>query len=159
VRVSFELDEPPARAQRMFERDITPSLSKGSAFRLAEERPGALVFSDGAVDFNRVFDPRRVVEGESPPRRRSAQTPAPPPERPRPRTMGIVAPNVEHRQPWLYATLRRASARTLTVSFQEAGAGRTRVTIEGRAERRIREALSRLGSPGHWPEGAEPLRG
>ena len=157
VRVSFAMSVAPARAQAMFERDIVPSLYENSAYRLAEDAPGRLVFSDGASDFNRVFDPRRVVEGESPPRRRSQSGPAPPPERPRPRMLGVVAPNVEHRQPWLYTTLRRASSRRLVVSFEQAGEGETRVSIEGKAERRLRDALSRLGAPGHWPD--VPARG
>jgi hypothetical protein len=155
IRASFAMDVPPARAQAMFERDIVPSLYRNSPYRLAGDRPGELVFSDGAVDFNRVFDPRRVVEGENPPRRRAANRPAPPPERPRPRLMGVVAPNVEHRQPWLYASLRRASSRKLVVRFEPAGEGGTRVSIEGKAERRLRDALSRLGSPGSWPEASE----
>ncbi len=150
------MDVAPARAQALFERDIVPSLCRSSAYRLAEDGPGELVFTDGAADFNRVFDPRRVVEGENAPRR-AAGRPAPAPERPRPRLMGVLAPNVEHRQPWLYASLRRASSRKLVVRFEQVGEGITRVSIEGRTERRLRSALSRLGAPGHWPE--QPGRG
>lgn len=72
--------------------------------------------------------------------------------------MGVIAPNVEHRQPWLYAGLRRISSRKLAVTF-DAEEGRTRVRIEGSAARRIRDALVRLGCPGQWPETAEALRG
>ncbi len=157
LSTSFTIDVPPARAQAMFERDILPSLQKGSAFRLAAEHPGVLVFSDGAADFNRVFDPQRVVEGENPSRRRSMKGPAPPPEPPRPRVMGMVAPNVEHRQPWLYAALRRISSRTITVRFEQigedAGSG-TRVVIDGKADKRLTNALGALGAPGQWPETA-----
>ncbi len=151
IRHSFEIDAAPDDAQRLFERDILPSLYKGSAFRLAEERPGLIVLSDGVVDVNRPFDPRKVA-GAGPVRRRTGEQPRPP-ERPRPRMMGVIAPNVEHRQPWLYAGLRRFSSRKLTLTF-DAEEGRTRVRIVGSAERRVRDALTRLGRPGQWPETA-----
>lgn len=138
----------------LFERDILPSLYKGSAFRLAEERPGVFVLSDGAVDVNRVFDPRKVVLGDAKPRKGRGEHPAMPPlERPRPRVMGVLSPNVEHRQPWLYASLRRIGSRRLTVTFSAAQDVGTEVRIEGRADRRVRNALRRLGAPGAWPKG------
>jgi hypothetical protein len=149
VRHSFEIEAMPEEAQAMFVRDILPSLYKGSAFRLCDEQPGLLVFSDGVVDVNRRFDPRRAANAGPPPRRPGEQQPRPDP--PRPRMLGVVlAPNVEHRQPWLYASLRRLSSRKLTVRF-DAEEGRTRVRISGSAERRVRHALSRLGRPGQWP--------
>jgi hypothetical protein len=151
VRHSFEIDLAVGDAQGLFERDILPSLYKGSAFRLVEEEPGLLVLSDGVVDVNRRFDARRAA-GAGPVRRRSGE-PEPRPEPPRPRIMGMIAPNVEHRQPWLYAGLRRLSSRKLTISFN-AEEGRTRVRIVGSAERRVRDALRRLGRPGQWPETA-----
>lgn len=154
VRHSFEIDLLPPEAQDLFERDILPSLYRGSAFRLAEERAGVLILSDGLVDVNRVFDPRRAAGAGPPPRRREPLgPPATERPRPRPRMMGVIAPNVEHRQPWLYAGLRRLSSRKLTVTFS-AEEGRTRVRIAGSAERRVRDALSRLGEPGGWPERA-----
>ena len=152
LRHSFEIDASPEEAQDLFERDILPSLFRGSAFRIAEELPGVLLLSDGLVDVDRPFDARRAA-GAGPIPRRSEQEPAPP-ERPRPRLMGVVAPNVEHRQPWLYANLRRLSSRTLKISFQ-AEEGRTRVRIAGSADRNVRHALTRLGTPGHWPQSAE----
>ncbi len=154
LRHAFTIDAPPDRAQTLFERDILPSLYKGSTFRLAEERPGVLVLSDGAIDVDRVFDPRKVVLGDAKPRKgRASPAIAPPLERPRPRMMGVISPNVEHRQPWLYASLRRISSRRITVEFRPRGAG-TEVTIDGKADRRVRDALTRLGEPGRWPERA-----
>ncbi|HXD54759.1 MAG TPA: hypothetical protein VN618_08405 [Solirubrobacteraceae bacterium] len=165
IRHSFTIGEPPAEAQEMFVRDILPSLYKGTAYRLTDERPGRLVFSDGAVDVNRVFDARRVAVGEDTGRRRLGEpaAPLPPPgERPRPRVAGIVAPNVEHRQPWLYASLRGAMSRRVTVRFEaEAAAAKSRtwVEIRGSAPRPVRDALSRLGEPGEWPETADRPHG
>ena len=151
VRHSFAMDMPPARAQELFERDILPPLYKGSAFRLAEERAGELVLSDGLVDVNRRFDPRRAAGAGPPPRRPDG--PPPRPEHPRPRMMGVLSPNVEHRQPWLYAGLRRLSSRRLTVRFSPEE-GITTVRISGSAERRLRDALARLGEAGQWPRTA-----
>ena len=158
LRHSFRVSEPPQRAQDLFVRDILPNLYKGSFYRLAEEKPGLLVFSDGAVDVNRVFDPRRVAVGEETGRRRLGEPAAPPPppprERPRPRMMGVVAPNVEHRQPWLYASLRGAVSRRIVVRFSAEEAA-TRVDLSGSAPRELRDALKRLGEPGQWPESAD----
>lgn len=144
-------------------RDILPSLYRGTAYRLTDERPGLLVFSDGAVDVNRVFDAKRVAVGEDTGRRRLGEptAPGPPPdERPRPRMAGIVAPNVEHRRPWLYASLRGAVSRRITVSFEAEAAGSlTRVEIRGSAPRAVRGPLSRLGDPGEWPETADRPHG
>ncbi len=152
VRHSFEIEGTPLEAQDLFERDILPSLFRGSPFRIAGEEPGVLLLSDGLVDVDRPFDPRRAAGAGPIPRREDE--PQAPPERPRPRLMGVVSPNVEHRQPWLYANLRRLSSRTLKISFR-AEEGRTRVRIEGSAERGVRDALNRLGTPGQWPQSAE----
>ncbi len=54
----------------------------------------------------------------------------------------------------LYSFLRRALSRRIKVSFQPDGAG-TVVALNGGAGRNIRDALDRLGQPGHWPEGRE----
>jgi len=152
VSHTFTVPAPPERAQDMFVRDILPSLYRGSSYRLAEERPGLLVFSDGAVDVNRVFDARRVAVGEETGRRRLGEPASPPPPA-RPRIAGIVAPNVEHRQPWLYAGLRSAVSRRISVAFT-AHETSTRVALSGSAPRALRDALRRLGEPGQWPEAA-----
>ncbi len=152
---SFTLSAAPARAQDLFVRDILPSLYRSSAYRLTEERPGLLVFSDGAVDVDRVFDARRVAVGEETGRRRLGEPAVSPPsshEQARPRMAGIVAPNVEHRRPWFYASLRGAVSRRISVSFS-AEAAATRVELTGSAPRALRNALRRLGEPGRWPEG------
>jgi hypothetical protein len=145
VRHSFEIDLQPSDAQRLFLRDILPSIYKGSAFRLADEHPGLIVLRDGVIDPNQTFDTRRAA-GAGPPK----------PEhdgdaQPRRRRSGILAPNVEHRQPWLYTALRRLTSRNLTIHF-DAQEGRTRVRIAGSADGRLRDALARLGSSGQWPE-------
>ena len=158
LRHSFRIESPPQRAQDAFVRDILPSLYKGSFYRLAEEKPGLLVFSDGDIDINRVFDPRRVAVGEETGRQRLGEPPAPPPPRerprPRPRMMGVIAPNVEHRQPWLYASLRGAVSRRIVVRFSAENSA-TRVDLSGSAPRELRDALKRLGNPGQWPETAD----
>jgi hypothetical protein len=56
-----------------------------------------------------------------------------------------------------YARLRRLFARRIEVEFAPEGAG-TRVSLRGKAERDICAALSKLGSPGQWPENRERLR-
>ena len=54
------------------------------------------------------------------------------------------------------ALLRRLTARRIAVAFSAELAGTT-VSISGRAERDIRDAIERLGQSGHWPAIARPL--
>jgi hypothetical protein len=49
-----------------------------------------------------------------------------------------------------YAMLRKLTAHLITVAFSAELTGTT-VSVSGHAERDIREAISRLGGPGHWP--------
>jgi hypothetical protein len=52
-----------------------------------------------------------------------------------------------------YAGLRRLTARRIKIDFAATPTGTT-VTITGHAQREIRDALDRLGEPGHWPNAA-----
>jgi len=52
-----------------------------------------------------------------------------------------------------YYALRRDLARRITVGFGAEATG-THVSITGHAEREIRDAIDKLGTPGHWPETA-----
>jgi hypothetical protein len=53
-------------------------------------------------------------------------------------------------------TLRRLTGHRITVAFSAEMTGTT-VAVSGHAERRIRDAICRLGQPGHWPAGAPAL--
>jgi hypothetical protein len=49
-----------------------------------------------------------------------------------------------------YVLLRRITAHRLRVSFEQRRAG-THITIRGGATPEVRQAINRLGEPGHWP--------
>jgi hypothetical protein len=64
---------------------------------------------------------------------------------------GIVDPMVDRRDGLMFSVLRRATASWISVDFEPGGDG-TRVTISGCAARDLRDAVDRLGQPGHWPD-------
>ena len=49
-----------------------------------------------------------------------------------------------------YGALRELLARRIKFELSPDGVGKL-VRIHGEAERRLREAIERLGTPGHWP--------
>jgi hypothetical protein len=138
---SFSIEKPPDVAQAMFVRDIAPELARARDFQIAEERPGQLIFSDGAAP--RV-DAESAVEGEPQG-----------PEDPWMATDAAGVPSdryvrrgtVSHDLPGLFA-------RHIHVDFGPQGSG-TLVRVHGRLEHDVCRALELLGTPQHWPEIAD----
>ena len=152
VNASFTMDMPPEQAQAMFVRDLLPDLHKDGGFVLYEERPGRLELSKGVVEDS----PHSLAELSDPdvaghpeeveePELKRAEPGAP--------TVAFQdAPGGRRGAPGppVYSDVRRWISRRLDIEFAPEGTG-TRVTLKGHAERDVRDALGRLGSPGHWP--------
>ncbi len=157
---SFTMGVAPAQAEAMFVRDIAPELHRDRGFSLERQAPGRLVFSDGVVDPGQVFDAEEAATEETDADARSADAPslvadseAPPTTKAatlRP-SRGANMPVAKSR---FYGALRRLTGRQINVDFEAEPTG-TRVTLSGSAQRDIRDALSRLGQPGHWPATAD----
>jgi hypothetical protein len=157
IENSFEMDVPPEQAQAMFVRDIAPDLAKDGGFQPAHEKPGLLLYSDALGNFGAEFDPEEVADpdvvGHEEEDDEPEVTAAEESHEIRLGAIGIE-PNVQYRDPTLYAALRRLTARHVKVQFEAEGGG-TRVTISGSAEHDIRRGLDELGTQGHWPETAD----
>jgi hypothetical protein len=146
----------PERAQAMFVRDIAPDLHGDAGLVLLEERPGRLEFSAGVAAAARPFDISEVVdpdvvghpEEDDEPDVTVARSPGPATIFP------FGAGRLGRRSAPVYSLLRRWSAPGLKVDFVPAADG-TLVELSGSTERTVRDALGRLGSPGHWPATAE----
>jgi hypothetical protein len=142
---SFRMDKPPDVAQTMFIRDIAPEMARDRGFLETRERPGELVFSDGAA-------PGRDVGGEieeSTEERIDLGTPDAP--------LGgdLSDPGSQTMNAWFGADdLPDLLARHIHVEFTADGTG-TQVRVRGHVERDIGHALERLGTPQHWPETAD----
>jgi hypothetical protein len=131
---TFHMDYPPEQAQALFLRDVGPALAADAEFLLQHEHPGELLFSEGdlglppgPLDEGLPFGNREIDAAEfsaSPARYRG------PPD-------GI----------------ERAFAAHIKVEFT-AEAGGTLVEVKGHAERKLRDAMEKLGTAGHWPETA-----
>jgi hypothetical protein len=128
----FQMPYPPEKAQALFVRDVAPAFAQAGEFVLNKEERGELHFSEGDV-----------VTG-----------PAQPGEEPLFGEAELETPGVPARAQELSTGLGRGFARHIKVEFTPDGDG-TRVEIEGHAEHDVRDAIDRLGTPGHWPETAE----
>jgi hypothetical protein len=152
VNASFTMDVPPEQAQAMFVRDLLPDLHKDAGFILYEERPGRLELSKGVVEdsahsLTELADPDVVhhpEEIEEPELKRAE------PRAPADAFQSAPGGREGPPGPPVYSEVRRWISRRLDVEFAPEGTG-TRVTLKGHAERDVRDALGRLGSPGHWP--------
>ena len=142
---TFHMDYPPEQAQVLFLRDVGPAFAQDGEFLLQHEKPGELRFSEGDVaasptrpDEPPLFSERdieRVVEEGA-------------------------EDSIEHggggipmRALGGPTGLSRGFARHIKVEFTADGEG-THVVITGHAEHDLRDAIDRLGTPGHWPETA-----
>jgi hypothetical protein len=141
IDYSFSIDKPPDVAQAMFVRDIAPELARDRDFQIARERPGHLIFSDGAVP--RV-DMEAPLEGEPEPR----EDPWLPTD-----AAGVASdPYVERET--VTDDLPEMLPRHIHVDFSTEGTG-TLVRVHGHIERDVCHALELLGTPQHWPEIAD----
>ena len=126
---AFEMQYPPEKAQELFVRDVAPAFGEAGQFVLDKQEPGELHFSEGDVGAG-------AASSEEPPLFGTADL----------ETRGVPARAQE------FSTgLSRAFAAHIKVEFTPEG-DRTRVEIKGHAEHEIRDAIDRLGTPGHWPE-------
>jgi hypothetical protein len=131
---TFHMDYPPEQAQALFLRDVGPAFAHDAEFLLQHEQPGELLFSEGDLGLP-----------------------------PGPLDEGLPFGNKEIDAAELTASLSRnrgrpdglarAFAAHIKVEFTTEGEG-TRVELKGHAEHDLREAIDRLGTPGHWPETA-----
>jgi hypothetical protein len=121
---SFHMDEAPAQAQQRFEEEIGWELHRDEGFAAIRESPGEIEYSDGRVD--------EVADEQDFPTEGSGRIG---------RIGGIPAAE---------AGLRELLARRIKVELTPDGSG-TLVHIHGHAEGRLRDAIERLGTPGHWP--------
>ena len=155
----------------MFLRDIWPELAKDGEFRLYSEAPGVLRFVQGLPgsesSLEDLADPDVVghpEENDEPAVTRAVEgdelgvTPEP-----QDAAMGAGfthATGLTARgtatagdDALFFSGFAHLLGRRIKITFSPASEG-TRVEIKGRAEKRLAQALDRLGSPGHWPETA-----
>jgi hypothetical protein len=128
----FQMQYPPEKAQELFVRDVAPAFAQAGAFVLYQEQPGELHFSEGDVATG-------AAQPSEPPLFGAADL----------ETRGVP---LRAQEP--STGLSRGFARHIKVEFTPDGDG-TRVEIKGHAEHDVRDAIDRLGTPGHWPETAE----
>jgi hypothetical protein len=126
---TFAMQYPPEKAQELFVRDVVPAFAEAGEFVLEREAPGELHFSEGDV---------ATGAGE-------------PDEPPLFSEQDLETAGVPLRAQELSTHLSRGFARHIKVEFTPDGEG-TRVEIKGHAEHDVRDAIDRLGTPGHWPE-------
>jgi hypothetical protein len=126
---SFHMEEAPEQAQQRFEDELGWELHRDGGFAAVKEKPGEIDYSDGVVDD--VSDEDAFPGG------------------PLARSGGLVG----HGGPSsaAYGGLRELLARRIKVELTPDGSG-TLVHIHGHAEGPLRDAIQRLGTPGHWPE-------
>jgi hypothetical protein len=130
IERSFHMDYAPDQAQALFLRDVGPAFAQDAEFLLQHEKPGELRFSEGDLPAGpgpsdeTPMLSEQVIEAASPRRYQGPST-------------GIS----------------RAFAAHIKVEFTPEGDG-THVEITGHAEHELRDAIDRLGTPGHWPETA-----
>jgi len=132
---TFHMDYPPAEAQALFLRDVGPALAADAEFLLQHEQPGELLFSEGELG----LPPGPLEEGL-------------------PFGEKEIDAAASSAFPHRYIGggsdgLARAFAAHLKVEFTADGGG-TLVEVKGHAEHELRDAINRLGTPGHWPETA-----
>ncbi len=126
---TFHMDHPPDQAQALFLRDVGPAFAQDAEFLLQHEQPGELLFSEGdlglppgPLDEGLPFGNREIHAAET-----STAT----------RRFGGGPDG-----------LARAFAAHIKVEFTPDGEG-TRVELKGHAEHSLRQAIDRLGTPGH----------
>jgi hypothetical protein len=152
VKGNFTMEVAPEQAQAMFVRDIAPDLAKDAELALFKERPGSLEFVPRVDAGNQDFDPVAIAdpdvvghgeEDEEPDVRRQGSRAE--------STIFTTAPGrVVGNRASVFSELRRWGGPRLTVRFAPAADG-TVVTLKGSIDRDVRDALARLGTPGHWP--------
>lgn len=123
------MQEAPEQAQQRFEEELGWELHRDEGFVAVREQPGEIDYSDGVIDER--ADEQALPDG------------------PLTASGGLVG----HRGPTIsaYAGLRELLAHRIKVELTADGEG-TLVRIHGHAEGRLRDAIERLGTPGHWPE-------
>jgi hypothetical protein len=129
---TFHMDYPPEQAQALFLRDVGPALAQDAEFVLQHEHPGELLFSEGDLG----LPPGPLDEGLPFGNKELASA-------------DVAAAGFGH-----LGTpdgLARAFAAHIKVEFTADGQG-TQVEIKGHAEHKLRDAIDRLGTTGHWPE-------
>jgi hypothetical protein len=119
----------------MFVRDIAPELARDRDFKIAHERPGQLIFSDG-------FGPGSGVDPKFEESSQKWEDPA----RPNAAFGGGVM-QISEDLPAMFP-------RHIQVDFSAEVTG-TRVRVHGHVERDVRHGLELLGTPQHWPEIAD----
>ncbi len=131
---TFHMDYPPEEAQALFLRDVGPALAADAEFLLQHEHPGELLFSEGdlglspgPLDEGLPFGNREIDAAE------------------------FSASRARYRGP--PDGLARAFAAHIKVEFTADGEG-TLVEVKGHTERKLRDAMEKLGTAGHWPETA-----
>jgi hypothetical protein len=152
VNSSFTMSVAPEQAQAMFVRDIAPDLHKDAELTLLEERPGALEFEPVSVSGAQAFDMVEAADPDVVGHEEEDEEPAV--TRAQSSSSSTIFPygfgRAGRRNAPVYSLLRRWTSRRLKVRFA-LGADGTLVTLTGSVERRLRDALGRLGTPGHWP--------
>lgn len=143
---TFSVDKPPDVAQAMFVRDIAPELARDRDFQVTRERPGALIFSDGAPHDS--DEASSEVEESAQQREDLGSVDAPVGGAlSNALTQNINASLIPDDLPGLLA-------RHIHVDFT-AAAGGTSVRVHGHLERDVCHGLELLGTPQHWPEIAD----
>jgi hypothetical protein len=140
------VDEPPDVAQAMFVRDIAPELARDRDFQVTRERPGELIFSDGAPpgsdeEGSEIDESAQQEEDLASVDARMGG------DLIGPLTQNINASVVGDDLPGLLA-------RHIHVDFTAAASG-TSVRVHGHLERDVCHGLTLLGTPQHWPEIAD----
>jgi hypothetical protein len=146
----------PEQAQALFVRDIVPDLHRDAGLTVLEERPGSLEFEPASVAGSLAFDAVEAVDPDVVGHEEEDEEPAV--TRARSSSPSTIFPygfgRTGRTNAPVYSLLRRWISPRLKVRFVPAADG-TLVKLSGSTERTVRDALGRLGSPGHWPATAE----
>jgi hypothetical protein len=153
IDYTFQMDGEPAATQEQFLSDLLPELAKHGEFHLLHERPGEIVLDDAldadtglegeaaAMRSERAIGDEEDLRDDKPPGfARSIGAPG---------GSGTYWGSIRPAEPALDTLV----SRHLHVEFAAADDG-TKVRIHGHARKALRDALERLGTPGHWPETA-----
>jgi hypothetical protein len=155
VNRSFTMNVAPEQAQAMFVRDLVPDLHRDAGLALLDERPGALEFEPTSVTGAQAFDMVEAVDPDVVGHEEDDEEPAV--TRAQSTSSSTIFPygfgRTGRSNAPVYSLLRRWTSPRLKVRFAP-GADGTLVTLTGSVERPVRDALGRLGSPGHWPGNA-----
>lgn len=130
----------------MFVRDIAPELARDRDFQAVGERPGQLIYSDGAPPALGQEGSGSQDDAEQEEDLASLDAP-----------VGVEpsGPMIQNIGGSLVADdLPELLARHIHVDFSAEGAG-TSVHVHGHVERDVCHGLELLGTPRHWPETAD----